>query len=83
MIMNGTTSLAFFPFFTTTGRSTLIVSETSTINATIMIRCHDDFRKTHTATVEVVGKRDVSTFCCCCSSCSAARAGGYVIEVVL
>ena len=29
-----------------------------------MIRCHDDFnRKTYTATVEVVGKRDVSTFC--------------------
>ena len=28
--------------------------------------------------VEVIGKRDVSTFCCC-----AARAGGYVIEAVL
>ena len=59
MIMNGTKSLAFFSFFTTTGRSTLIANETSTINATIMIRCHDDFnRKTQTATVEVVGKRD-------------------------
>ena len=58
--MNGTKSLAFFSFFTTTGRSTLIENNTSTINATIMIRCHDDFnRMTQTATVEVVGKRDV------------------------
>ena len=33
-----------------------------------IIMCgNDDYSDTHTAAVEVLGKRDVvSTFCCCC-----------------
>ena len=50
--------LLFFPFLSQPAE-VLLVNETSTINAMIMIRYYDDFnRKTKTATVEVVGKRD-------------------------
>ena len=60
LLMNGTNSHSFYSLFTTTGRSALVINE---INTTISIRCHDDHeRMTRNATVEVVGKRDVSTF---------------------
>ena len=58
--MNGTNSHAFYSLFTTTGRSALVIND---INTTISIMCHDDLEMvTRYATVEVVGKRDVSTF---------------------
>ena len=59
-LMNGTNSHSLYTLFSTTGRSVLVINN---MNTSIRIMCHDDHETvTRYATVEVVGKRDVSTF---------------------
>ena len=85
VLNNGCRSFDMFSFKTETGRSTLTINGEAIENGTLLITCASDKPESgHTATVNVVGKRDVSTFCrccsCCCSCCCAALAEGYVIE---
>ena len=81
VVNNGCRSFNMFSFKTVTGQSTLTINGKAINNGTLLITCaSDESDNGHTATVNVVGKRDVSTFCCCCSCCCAALTGGYVIE---
>ena len=79
-------SFNMFSFKTVTGQSTLTINGKAINNGTLQITCgSDESDNGHTATVNVVGKRDVSTFCCCCSCCCscccAALAASSVVTI--